>query len=411
MMIRNEEASRILMVDDDPDMLKAVTRRLEKYYEVVTANCGDEGLEKIDREGPFPVVVSDMQMPGMDGIRFVQRARRKSPLSVFIMLTGQVSEQTTLRAMNEGQIFRFITKPCSHEDLLATLEASWRQYHLVNAEKQLLQKTLVGAVDAIVNIFETVMPDGMIRSTSLQQIVDLVQDRLRIQKRWEYALASKLALLGYGLVGRSLEDVVSQPHFSEDDEHDLLEKACSKSAEILSKIPRLKTTADIIAKAAESTGVISTLTPISDSEVVQVGATLLRVALEWEAAKRLGLTHNDAIANVRRKLPELHPEAAYCLEDFHFEFLQARHQKIPVYDLKVGMVIHKGIFSQDGRVLISEGRRLTKPLLEKLNNYLARGMGLRDTMVTVVMPEVDGNKVIDCEGSGLTPGSSLLKYR
>ena len=94
----NDELSRILMVDDDMDMLRAVVRRLEKHYDIVTAGSGDQGLEKIESDGPFPVIVSDMQMPGMDGIRFVQRARRKSPLSVFVMLTGEVNETTTLRA-------------------------------------------------------------------------------------------------------------------------------------------------------------------------------------------------------------------------------------------------------------------------------------------------------------------------
>lgn len=406
----NDELSRILMVDDDMDMLRAVVRRLEKHYDIVTAGSGDQGLEKIESDGPFPVIVSDMQMPGMDGIRFVQRARRKSPLSVFVMLTGEVNETTTLRAMNEGQVFRFITKPCSHEDLLATLEASWRQYHLINAEKQLLQKTLVGAVDAIVNIFETLMPDGMMRSTSIQRIVEAVQENLRIQKRWEYALASRLSLLGYGLVGRSLTDVVAQPHFSEKDEQELMEKACAKSAEVLTKIPRLKTTAEIIAKTVESTGAISTLTPISDSEVTQVGSTLLRVALEWESSKRVGLTAGEAISAMRRKLPDLHQEVVNCLEDFEFEFVKANHQKIPVYDLKVGMVIHKGIYSKDGRVLISEGRRLTQPLLEKLNSYLSRGMGLRDTMVTVVMPAVDENKILQTESGELTPASDLMSF-
>ena len=250
----------------------------------------------------------------------------------------------------------------------------------------------------------------MMRSTSIQRIVEAVQENLRIQKRWEYALASRLSLLGYGLVGRSLTDVVAQPHFSEKDEQELMEKACAKSAEVLTKIPRLKTTAEIIAKTVESTGAISTLTPISDSEVTQVGSTLLRVALEWESSKRVGLTAGEAISAMRRKLPDLHQEVVNCLEDFEFEFVKANHQKIPVYDLKVGMVIHKGIYSKDGRVLISEGRRLTQPLLEKLNSYLSRGMGLRDTMVTVVMPAVDENKILQTESGELTPASDLMSF-
>lgn len=400
---------KVLMVDDDLNMLKAVARRLSKHYDIVMAGSGAEGLEKIDKEGSFPVIVSDMKMPGMDGIRFLQRARRKSPLSIFVMLTGELSQQTMLRAMNEGQVFRFITKPCSHEDLLATLEASWRQFHLVNAEKQLLQKTLVGAVDAIVNIFETLMPDGVIRSTAIQQIVETLQVRLRIQKRWEYSLASRLALLGYGLVGRTLSNVVSQPDFSDQDEQELLQKSCAKSAEVLAKIPRLKTTSDIITRAVDSSGTISTLTPISDSEVVQVGSTLLRVALEWESTKRLGLTGPEALATLRKRLPDLNQEVISCLEDMDLDFVKAKQKQIPVHDLKIGMVLQKGVCAKDGRVLISEGRRLTKPLIDKLNSYIDRGMELQDTMVAVILPDVENDKILTPGGTNLQPAGSVMR--
>lgn len=403
-----EELSRILMVDDDLSMLRAVERRLERHYDIVFANTGEEGLNKIETDGPFPVIVSDMQMPGMDGIRFVQKARRRSPLSVFVMMTGQVDEQTTLRAMNEGQIFRFVQKPCSHEDLLGTLEASWRQYHLINAEKQLLQKTLVGAVDAIVNIFETVMPDGTTRSTTIQRIVENLEYSLRIQKRWEYALASRLSLLGYGLIGRSLTDVVSQPHFSEEDENEFMAKACGKTAEVLNKIPRLKTTSQIIAQVVNSTGLIPTLSPIGDTEVVQVGATLLRIALEWETCKRLGLTPSEAVNTMRRKLPDLNEEVVTVLQDFEFEIAAAETLRVPVYDLKTGMVVQDTICTQDGRVLISEGRRLTKKLLDKLNTCIRDGMQLHDTMVAVVLPTIDGSKAIPTDQSGLTNSNAFL---
>ena len=102
----------VLFVDDDVKLLDGVTRRFETLFELQVASSGEEGLQKIRESGPFAVVVSDMRMPVMDGLQFIEQARGIAQETVFMMLTGNQDLLTASNAVNRGQVFRFLTKPC-----------------------------------------------------------------------------------------------------------------------------------------------------------------------------------------------------------------------------------------------------------------------------------------------------------
>ena len=136
--------TKILIVDDDKNFLDSLHRSLRQRYDIVTAGSPAEGLHALNSGETFAVVVSDLAMPGMDGIAFLTKAKEISPLSVRIMLTGHGDLDAAMSAVNNGNIFRFLTKPCPAESLQSALDAGLEQYRLVTAEKELLQKTLEG---------------------------------------------------------------------------------------------------------------------------------------------------------------------------------------------------------------------------------------------------------------------------
>ena len=149
---------KTLFVDDEPNVLAACKRSLGRKVKITTATSGAEGLETIRKDGPFAVVLSDMRMPEMDGIQFICAVRQLAPDTVCMMLTGNSDQETAMNAVNRGQIFRFLTKPCPQEDLFAALEAGIKQYRLITAEKELLQKTLTGSIRALVDVLGLVNP-------------------------------------------------------------------------------------------------------------------------------------------------------------------------------------------------------------------------------------------------------------
>src|SRR5579862_5440420 len=140
---------RILLVDDEPNVLLGYQRLLHGEFHAETAVGSAAGLTAVQNKGPFAVVLSDMRMPEMDGIQFLTRVKTLAPDAVRMMLTGYADVQTALSAVNEGNIFRFLTKPSSKEVLTSALTAGIAQYRLVTSEKELLEKTLTGSLTVL----------------------------------------------------------------------------------------------------------------------------------------------------------------------------------------------------------------------------------------------------------------------
>ena len=119
---------------------------------VETAPGGKEGLALIHLFGPFAVVISDMRMPGLDGAEFLARVRELSPHTVRMLLTGYKDLRRAIAAVNEGQIFRYLTKPCSKEEMVSAIRLGLAQYRdNVNAAefmKEARERSVLAASDA-----------------------------------------------------------------------------------------------------------------------------------------------------------------------------------------------------------------------------------------------------------------------
>jgi DNA-binding NtrC family response regulator len=130
---------RVLLVDDDPNVLDGLRRALyQQPYEVVVAGGGMAALEVLaNRE--VDVIVSDQDMPGMRGTDLLARVRAAHPDTMRILLTGQGTFEVALRAINDGEVFRFLTKPCNVVELAVTLRQALLQRTLIVESRRLLQ--------------------------------------------------------------------------------------------------------------------------------------------------------------------------------------------------------------------------------------------------------------------------------
>ena len=108
---------KVLFVDDEPAVLDGYRRVLQRDFAIETAVGGETGLAAAREHGPFGVIISDMRMPGMSGSQFLGHVRQEFPDTVRMLLTGHADMDAAIEAVNEGQIFRFLTKPCDKDTL------------------------------------------------------------------------------------------------------------------------------------------------------------------------------------------------------------------------------------------------------------------------------------------------------
>lgn len=133
---------RILFVDDEPAMLDSLRRSLRREFAVDIAIDADQGLDFLRGRGPYCIVISDMRMPGMDGAEFLASVRAISPESVRVMLTGCDEVEVARRAVNDGRIFKFLSKPVPTDVLLASLRSCLAQYRDERAQRQAMSSTI-----------------------------------------------------------------------------------------------------------------------------------------------------------------------------------------------------------------------------------------------------------------------------
>ena len=112
--------ARVLFVDDEPRVLTTMRMLFRAHYEVFFAEGGPQALELLKKQ-PVDVIVSDQRMPGMSGIELLRAARELNPNAMRILLTGYSDLNAIIGSINEGEIFRFVNKPWSNEDLSTTV--------------------------------------------------------------------------------------------------------------------------------------------------------------------------------------------------------------------------------------------------------------------------------------------------
>lgn len=132
-------AYTILFVDDEPLVTEALKRALHKEpYRVLSAQSASQGMEILARQR-VDVVISDEMMPGMPGSEFLALVCRDYPETVRIILTGHANLKTAIRAINEGEVYRFLTKPCNELELIVTLRQALQHRELMSKSRRLLQ--------------------------------------------------------------------------------------------------------------------------------------------------------------------------------------------------------------------------------------------------------------------------------
>jgi response regulator RpfG family c-di-GMP phosphodiesterase len=331
----------------------------------------------LEAKGPFAVVVSDMRMPGMDGIEFLTRVKELSPRTVRMMLTAYADIHTAIDAINEGHIFRFLTKPCPPVTLAKALTAGLEQYRLVVAERELLGKTLKGSIEVLTEILSLVNPAAFSRATRIKHIVRDIALRLQLPNAWQFELAAMLSQIGCVTVPPAILDKVQGRSPLSGAEQDIYAAHPAIGRELLERIPRLDVISQMIARQFEpSTVEVDPRQLAAEEDVVVLGAQLLNLVLEFDEMSQRGTPRHVIMAVLRRRVNTHNPLLVDALETIEITSIaQGDVVELPVSALKVGMLVTQDVWSKNDLLLVQPGQEITPSVLIRLRNF-ARNVGV-----------------------------------
>lgn len=427
------ERYRVLAVDDEPNVLSALQRSLRgRGYQVTTAPGGEAAIALLEQLQPH-AIISDMRMPGMSGAEFLKASRAHCPDAVRLLLTGYADVKSALQAVNEGEVFRYLTKPWDDTELATALDEGLERHRLraerdrllgltaqQNEELQRLNENLEGLVAArtaelqqalarndevhqklkrgflaTMNMFSSLVEAraGLTRG-SARRVADHVRRLaplmdLTVPEQQDAIFAAMLVDLGKVVLP---EKLVQRP-FSElhaDERRQWLAHP-QQAASLLIGIDTLRGAADILRAVHErfdGAGVPDRL----GGDGIPVGARLLAVAADYEAALagavvRARMSPAEAFKMLRDAAGRRYDPQVVARFG---EMLQAPARptrklvSVGLHGLVPGMEVAEDVLSKDGFLMLSKGHVLDAALIRHFHVYEARS----DTkmVVTVLAP-------------------------
>lgn len=386
-MIDTAHRLRVLLVDDEPAVLEGLELQLRRRYEVHTATGAAEGLRKLAALAPFAVVMTDMRMPGMDGAAFLAQVRAQSPESVRMLLTGHADTASAMAAINEGAVFRFLTKPCATEPLLAAFDLAARQYRVQMAERELLESTLRGAVKALVEVLGVVDAAGHGEALRVQRLALDLGRATRVDPLWPLEIAALLSVVGAVSLPPETQARVHAGEVLSDDEQKMLARLPQVTDRLLAPIPRLEPVRAILLlrHGLELPEAWNTLFDAAALIRLRHAAAVLRAAAEFDALQTRGFSAAESIGYLRGVTRGHEAAVVDALEALcHAQDQHVEIRRLPVSRLRPGMVIAEDVHLVSGQLLIGRGFEIGEGFLARLANF-RRGT-IREP-IPVILPQ------------------------
>ena len=365
---------RVLFVDDDVNLLAALRRQFRQELALETAVCGEDGLAVIRDSAPFAVVVSDMRMPGMTGTEFLKEVHRRSPDASRILLTGYADLQTAIDAVNDGHVFRFLTKPCPPDALRAALRSGVDQYCLITAQRNLLETTLGASLKVLSDVLQLCNPRAFGKTARLQKLVASMAEVLALSDLWKLNAAASLALLGCVSIPDQLLAKMETEERLTLDEEEMIRRHPGVGHELLAAIPRMGDVAESVRyQNRRYDGWDDTGLTFYGPQIPQ-GARLLKVALDYDSALQKGLGPRAAYQDLEAHATYYDPAVLAALKEAVARDDLGEVVPMKASSLKPGMILRNGLFNRFGARLIAEGLEVTPALLSRIKNMSQRGM-------------------------------------
>ncbi|MCQ4272046.1 response regulator [Pseudomonas kuykendallii] len=417
--IPTAELTTVLLVDDEENILSSLRRLLRHQpWRILTATSGAEALAILERE-TVDLIVSDARMPGMDGAALLSQVREVHPDCMRIMLTGYAEMATIMSAINNGQIYQYLTKPWNDEHLVLTLSKAL-DHQATERERSRLERLALEQNTQLRLLNESLDSRVKARTAELQQTSDML-DLSFEELRRSYVTSTEVFSL---LINQRLpkgkqtnQDVISLVRaFCEDQAIDIQLSRDMTMAAALYNIGKLSWSDNLIVAPADllyqknratyrsyptqSESLLMTLEPLQDAarlirfhqerwdgsgfpdnlkgEAIPFGSRLLKLAVDF-VELQVGLylerylNRDEALLFIRNNSGKLYdPNLAESFISTCVNYLtdvkigDPAVRAVSTRKLVEGMILARNLHAENGMLLLNEGKQLSSQLIEKL---------------------------------------------
>jgi response regulator RpfG family c-di-GMP phosphodiesterase len=353
---------KILLVDDDENVLHGYHRVLHRQFALEVALGGAQALQALERHGPFAVIVADMGMPGMTGLELLHEAQVRAPEATRIMLTGNLDQKTAMDAVNHGQVFRFLTKPCDAADLAAVIQAGLRQHQLVVAEQELLERTLMGSLQVLMDLMSNLEPEAFGRGRLLRERAVELARALRCDQERDLELAALLLPVGRIALPPELLTKLRSGAALNFVERSLLDRVPETGAQLLENIPRLERVAQFVRYHAKGYDGSGHPDDGLAGDELPMGARILKAVNDFTQMESRRKNRHVVLGEMALHRSQYDEQVLDALDRLFgaqaASSAPGRERACKVEELEEGMVLTHDVLTQAGRPILVAGLKL-----------------------------------------------------
>lgn len=358
---------KILCVDDEESILRGFQLNLRNKFEIHLASDGQEGLELFEREGGFAVVLSDMRMPRMNGAEMLAAIKKINPEVVTVLLTGYTDFESAMAAVNEGNVFRMLSKPCPPETLNKVLNDAVEQHDLICSKRILLDQTLRGAVDALAQSLATSQPLFFGRAQRLRRMSNALAEQVNMPDSWQVGMAAIFSQIAYSSIPQHLSDEIYHRKELSPEVKSMVADLPDETLKIIDLIPGLEGIKKILQRID-----VQHKFEVEDGTGVRTGASILKVALDYDYYAEQGHEESLIVSTLHSRAEVYDPKVVEALQQ-HLSVSSEIYQlaKISPRELEIGMILMEDLLLEEGMLIASGGADVDRQLLKVIRNYIS----------------------------------------